>query len=458
MNEYRSFALVLALFSVFMVSFAVNSAAAAPTIVPCTGTGTLTCGFINVANTTLDVGQNSIITINGISGGAPGANGYTANWILDGFPDTPRVDNNIFTNTIVFEIVPSATLAGNVFVYNGILSPANFVALGPYNEGSNIYTVNAAITDQPGANSIVTNDIPLITVNTALGTPSAPTENASGLDLGQKVSFSTSVSGGTTPYTYNFIISKYIGASPGPVVAYSGPQASNTFSYTTTQTGSFLENVVVTDNASTPETTNSPYGPIGFAVVNDPVVSLIPNKPSFDSGQTITYNIIVTNGINPYRAELYNVTGSKQQGSNVIIYTSGSGNTISFTAGSAGTLQYKAIVTDSASSNYTVISATNTIKVSAIPTVTLTASNSILDIGQVQSLTLTFNGGSLPFRGNVLYANNSTVLCGSTVLSGNTTVCTFPPVIAGTFSYKVVATDGSGAPVNSHPICAAFSC
>ncbi|MCW6160552.1 MAG: hypothetical protein LVQ95_05720, partial [Candidatus Micrarchaeales archaeon] len=165
MNPNRFSVLALMLFSVFAFSFAVNSAGAAPTIVPCAGTGTLTCGFINVTNTNLDVGQNTIITINGISGGAPGVNGYTANWILDGSPATSVIYNTILTNTIAFEIVPSTTLAGNVFVYNGLVSSANFIASNPYSEGTNIYTVNAAITDQPGANSIVTNDIPLLTIN-----------------------------------------------------------------------------------------------------------------------------------------------------------------------------------------------------------------------------------------------------------------------------------------------------
>ena len=116
-----------------------NYAGAAPTIVPCTGTGTLTCGFINVTNATLDVGQSTVITVNGINGGVPGVNGYTADW-SDAQLGFGALDlgtyNTIFANTISLVLSTYNSITVNDFEYNGIALPANLITSGYFSHSA----------------------------------------------------------------------------------------------------------------------------------------------------------------------------------------------------------------------------------------------------------------------------------------------------------------------------------
>ena len=104
-----------------------------------------------------------------------------------------------------------------------------------------------------------------IIVNPALSTPtltSTPTLSAT-LDAGQYITFNSSWSGGTSTYSANYIITNTITDS---VVYYnktsglSSTSSSLKWQIPYSLTGSTLEaNVIITDSASTPTTTNSVY-------------------------------------------------------------------------------------------------------------------------------------------------------------------------------------------------------
>ncbi|MCW6159895.1 MAG: hypothetical protein LVQ95_02285, partial [Candidatus Micrarchaeales archaeon] len=193
---------LIAMLVLFLVGAGSGLSNAAGTIVPCTGTGTLACGFINVTNTTIDVGQNTIVTINGITGGQPGANGYTANWLLGGVSISQQY-NTIDSNTIalVYELL-TATSANAIF-YNGIVNPANLISSNVITTSTpTALTFNAVIDDLPASNTLTTNDIQAITTNTALTAPSAPTVSNTLLDVDQSETVSGTIpSTGTSPYT-----------------------------------------------------------------------------------------------------------------------------------------------------------------------------------------------------------------------------------------------------------------
>ena len=117
---------------------------------------------------------------------------------------------------------------------------------------------------------------------------SSPTLPAS-IDVGQSIAFTATVSGGTTPYTYNYIVSN---SATGAVVfsqQYSSVNlGTNTFTWTpaSSYTGPLEVNVVVTD--AHPTTVGSAY--ISTLTVN-PALSagaITPASPTIDSGQSVT--------------------------------------------------------------------------------------------------------------------------------------------------------------------------
>ena len=461
----------------FLVGMNLEFSHAAPTIVPCTGTGTanIACGFISVTNTTIDIGQNTIITVNGITGGQPGVNGYTANWILDGVSISQQY-NTIQSNTIALLYESLTSTSANALFYNGIVNPANFISSNIVTTTTpNTLTFNAVIDDLPASNTLTTNDIPTVTTNTALTAPSAPTVSNTLLDVNQVETVSGTIpSTGTTPYTWNWMISVNGGTyaqttqcatNSGTGAAASAPETcsiagstltagdnyafelkvtdsattpetqtsaasptvpvssvlgtpttpvitANTFDYLQTNTftisttvsggtspytynfiayyasndtaydnehftassntaadgfsssaapGNYVYGVTVTDSATTNEVTNSPYT-TNLLIASDPAITLTPSNTPIDAGQIETYTFTVSNGIGPFTIELYNVTGSKQQGSNVIIQSPGGSNAISFQTSNTGTFSYNALVTDlGTSAPYAFNSATNTI-------------------------------------------------------------------------------------------------
>ena len=47
-----------------------------------------------------------------------------------------------------------------------------------------------------------------------------------------------------------------------------------------------------------------------------PVITISDNHPTINTGQTEIFTATTYNGVAPYTVELYNVTGSAQQGTN----------------------------------------------------------------------------------------------------------------------------------------------
>jgi hypothetical protein len=101
-----------------------------------------------------------------------------------------------------------------------------------------------------------------------------------------------------------------------------------------------------------------------IAANSAPSISISPSSSSIQSGSTETFTITVTGGSGSFAIELYNVTGAKQQGSNTVIASPGSG-TIAFVTGSTGTFAYNAIVTDKISSPYVTNSISSSITVTS---------------------------------------------------------------------------------------------
>jgi len=160
-----------------------------------------------------------------------------------------NVANAVTTGTVVY--TTNAVFAGPSWSFNSILIPANWVTNSPL-------VANAVVTD-----SRPTTVSSAYTANFVVNNALADTWTVSNslIDIGQTQTLTSNTLGmGTAPYTYNFLVYN----STGSLVAnalYSGAFAtSNTFTYVQNSawgTGSFTANLIVTDSASSPETTTN---------------------------------------------------------------------------------------------------------------------------------------------------------------------------------------------------------
>ena len=382
----------------------------------------------NTITTPIDYPQNAIYTINSISGGVPPYtfNAYYTNGNVPA--NNAFLGSNTFSpgsyNAIIITITPNSLSPNSILItaYNGIVSTANILFSNTISTGTNTiygtWTFNAFFADSTGANTISSSNT--LTINTALATPTITPAATNTLDEGQLITIAAQVSGGTSPYTYNFIISQY--GNPSNIIAYSGPVSnsltSNSFVWVTNAIGTFVANVIVTDSANVSETANSVYS-ANIVVDPAPSITLTPSNTVLDSGQTETYTMQVSGGTGPFNVELYNITGSKSVG-NVIISSPGGSNTISFTVNSltSNTFTYNAIATDTGTTTPYVFSSTsNTITVNPALSVLISPTSNTLDANQVLSLATTVNGGTPSFTIGYTLSNT---LCGSLSAASNT--------------------------------------
>jgi len=273
--------------------------------------------------------------------------------------------------------------------------------------------------------------------NSTFTAPTGPTANAiiisnTLLDEGQPIT--AQVSGGTSPYTYNFIISQY--GAPSNIIAFSGSVSnfltSNSFVWTTNAIGTFVANVIVTDNAITPETINSVYS--ANIVVNPAptAIFLTPSNTILDSGRYVTYNVLLSGGTLPITANLILVSNSipiQINGANALPGTTyntivtGSDGVITFnsllitTSSSGGYVSFNVVAVDSANTPVTFNAVANTITVNPILSVSISPTSNTLNAGQVLPLATTVTGGTPPFSITYSLLND---LCGSLSAPPNT--------------------------------------
>ena len=136
---------------------------------------------------------------------------------------------------------------------------ASFTAVSP--NSTTYYCI--FVTDSATTPTSATSGTDLINVNPALGTPtlsSSPTLPSTQA-VGNTITFTSSWSGGTAPYTANYLIVNTITGSLIANALYTGiTGTTNSFAWTIplADGGNTVQaNIIVTDSASTPESTNS---------------------------------------------------------------------------------------------------------------------------------------------------------------------------------------------------------
>ncbi|MEM4098125.1 MAG: hypothetical protein QXS81_05520 [Candidatus Micrarchaeaceae archaeon] len=294
------------------------------------------------------------------------------------------------------------------------------------------------------------------------------------IDFPQNAIYTISgISGGVAPYTFNAYFTNanvpatntFLGSntfSPSAtanaiiltintiatnsitVSAYNGVQSSATELFSNTITtgantiyGSWTFNAFFVDStgANTIASVNS--------LTIDPaptLTSLTPSNTILDSGQSVTYNVILSGGTGPFTVNLMN-NGVVV---NTIIWKTLTpvGNVITFGANipAIGSQTFNVIATDNgASTPYVFNSASNTITVNPAPSIalTVTPSNSIT-YGEAFTVNAVISGGTGNFL--VVWTLNGNTIT-PTVVNAIATSNTITLPAAGTYAYEVAAND-----------------
>jgi PGF-pre-PGF domain-containing protein len=229
------------------------------------------------SNTIVDVGEYETFTATVYNGIAP----YTYNLL---------VVNSITPSTIIHNDLVSGSTS-NTLAYT-------------------FQTIGADVSNSPEvANVIVSDSFPATVnsvysstfkINPAMTTPSISPTAAANYLIGQTVNFSTSFTGGTSPYTYNWLV---VNSITGALIAnalYTGVSTtSNTFAWDIPSAdvgNTVVANVIVTDSASTPISVNSVNSGVITIEQANCAISLSTNSINFgalnSSSSIATTNVI----------------------------------------------------------------------------------------------------------------------------------------------------------------------
>jgi hypothetical protein len=279
-----------------------------------------------------------------------------------------------------------------------------------------------------------------------LSAPISPTSAT--LDVGQSQLFTSTVSGGTSPYTYQWYL--------GDVAVSSATNSSWTFK--PTSSGSYTVYLVVTDFVGIVTTSNT-----ATVTVNPSLsVSISPISVTMDVGQSKNFTATVTGGTPPYSYSWgYSNSSTSAALTNAIdahltnattTTTTATSTTWTFTPSSQGTWYIVWVVIDSvsgaAAGGY---APPCTVTVNAVPSVTISPSSATIYILYYQG---TYHFGSKTFTATV---SNGTspysyqwYLDGVAVSGATSPSWTFTPSKYGSYTVYVNITDSAGMEAKSN--------
>ncbi len=231
----------------------------------------------------------------------------------------------------------------------GIPITSNTITFSTSSFQTGTYTANVVIKDSATTQMIATNSLTFIVTNSPTVTINPSSTNS--IDQGQSVSFTSSVSGGTSPYTYQW----YSGASS---TCTSDTTALGTLStqYVSPSTNTYYC-LKITD-------ANSKVGysiPTEILVNPTPTVSILPSTiQTINQGQSVSFTSSVSGGTSPDTYQWYE--GSSPTCTSDTAISGATSNT--YLATPSSLTYYCLSVTDSSIDPYTTTSPTTEIIVS----------------------------------------------------------------------------------------------
>jgi hypothetical protein len=237
------------------------------------------------------------------------------------------------------------------------------------------------------------------------------------LDIGRSVAFTSTVSGGSSPYSYQWYQNN---------TAISGATTS-TYVFSPSTVGLYNIFLNATDNAGIKGQSN-----IAVITVNSaPSVTISPTSVTLDVNQTQIFSSTVNGGTSPYDYQWFK-NGTAVPGG------AGAGLTYTFSSSTAGSFLINVTVTDNVVVRIT--SNTATVTVHSGLAVSISPSSVTMDVGQLQTFTSSVSGGTSPYSYQ-WYLDG--IAQGTT---GATWICT---PSSGSHMVYVEVTDGVGAQASS---------
>ena len=264
------------------------------------------------------------------------------------------------------------------------------------------YTIKVVLRDARGLETFA------LASETVLALPSASITGKNPTDVGQNVSFSSVVSGGSSPYSYSWSI--------GGVQVGTGSSLTYSFS----SSGTYTVDLTVTDSFGKISSTS-----FTITIHSDPSVTFsVPSQ--VDQGYTTTISPDVTGGTSGFSYEWY-VNGAA--------ITNSENLTIPF--GSLGNQTIKLVIIDAAGYS---VSYSLTVLVVSDPSVTLTAEHSTIDenVNDSFSASISFGTGTYSYA---WYVNG--------VLESSSSSFSWPFSSTGPQTVKVTVTDSQGFTASS---------
>ena len=317
-------------------------------------------------STTIDLSQSTTLSANVKGGSVP----YSYQW----YQELP--------GSGVFSKILGATS-----------STYDFVTTGKSTIGNYIFYVN--VTDSATTPVSILSKQTTVTVNTDPILTVAPTNTI--MDVGQSVKLTSTVNGGTSPYSYKWYT---ISGSTNTVIPGA---TSSTYTYSPTTSGNVLIGFEVKDGANF---VNYSKDVANVIVYSEPTISLTdPTNTSIDSGQNTMISATISGGTGQFNYDWERASGFTclsssipQTGSNVLVYKTatnyipGGPNSqsceVTFTITDTGTSK-------NATSQKIISETSHPFTVYTTPYLTdFTASNAIIDLGQSETFSTYINGGS----------------------------------------------------------------
>jgi hypothetical protein len=327
--------------------------------------------------------------------------------------------SRLFTSTVSGGTLPYSY---QWYLDSALVSGANNATwtFTPASSGS--YSVYVNVTD--GVNFVAESETAQVTVNPPLIASVSPGSVV--MDVGQSQPFTSTVTGGTSPYSYQW----YLNATP-----VSG--ATNaTWTFTPNSSGPYTVYVNVTDAVNFVTESNTAQ-----VTVNPPlIVSVSPGSVVMDVGQSQLFTSAVSGGTSPYNYQWY---------LNNLPVSGDTNATWRFTPSSSGSYTVYVNVTDGVS--FVADSNIGQVTVSPPLIVSVPSNLVVMDVGQSQLFTSAVSGGTLPYT--YQWCLNGTVVTGA-----NLSNWTFAPSYSGFYNIYANVTDNTGfvaesnvAPVTVNP-------